>query len=198
MQKDVTWPPGQADDREEWFRSAFEQYFSVVSAYFSRKGCSREEGSELAQEVFLRVYKSMDSFRGDSSFEAWLYQISANLYRNTVRAQSTRKRDGAEVSLAQIIEDADPENESPWLEADDSPLAELLAGERSTVLREALQELPAQMRRCVILRIDQDLKYREIASLMRISIETVKAHLFQARQILKSRLEPYLDPRPSD
>jgi len=104
MQKGVTWPPGQAEDRDEWFRSAFEQYFGVVCSYFSRKGCSREESSELAQETFLRVYKNIDSFRGDANFETWLYQVSANLYRNTLRAQSARKRDGAEVSLAEMTE----------------------------------------------------------------------------------------------
>jgi RNA polymerase sigma-70 factor (ECF subfamily) len=66
-----------------------------------------------------------------------------------------------------------------------------LAGEQRAVLRQALAELPPKMRRCVLLRIDQDLKYREIAALLRVSIETVKSQLSQARDRLEAEVGRY-------
>jgi RNA polymerase sigma-70 factor (ECF subfamily) len=185
-------------DREESFRQIFHQYYRLVFSYFARKGFSAEESHDLAQETFLRVNKSLDTFRRESRFETWLFQVTANVYRNTLRAQSTRKRDAPEVSLNDILEGHDGNGAGEpglALETGDGPLDELLAGEASEVLHRALQDLPSQMRRCVQLRVDQDLKYREIADLMRVSIDTVKAHLFQARQLLKVKLAEYFaDP----
>ena len=67
----------------------------------------------------------------------------------------------------------------------------MLTGERSRLLREALEELPPQMKKAVLLRVTGDMKYREIAEEMEVSIETVKAHLYQARQHLRDRLSDY-------
>jgi RNA polymerase sigma-70 factor, ECF subfamily len=178
------------------FRQIFRQYYGLVFSYFNRKGFSIEESQDLAQDTFLRVHKSLSTFRREARFETWLFQITANVYRNTLRAQSTRKRDAAEVSLDEIFEPGNGSGEpAPRSDAAGGPLDELLSEERSQVLHDALQDLPSQMRRCVLLRVDQDLKYREIADLMRVSIETVKAHLFQARQQLKGKLANYFaDP----
>jgi RNA polymerase sigma-70 factor (ECF subfamily) len=183
-------------DREESFRQIFHQYYRLVFSYFARKGFCSEESHDLALETFLRVNKSLDTFRRESRFETWLFQVTANVYRNTLRAQATRKPDAPEVSLNELIEGRGGSGEPGLaLETADGPLDELLAGEMSEVLHRALQDLPSQMRRCVQLRVDQDLKYREIADLMRVSIDTVKAHLFQARQLLKLKLAVYFaDP----
>lgn len=72
----------------------------------------------------------------------------------------------------------------------EEPLHDMLEEERSRLLRNALEELPPQMRRCVQLRV-QDLRYREIAEILKVSIDTVKAHLYQARQLLKAKLGDY-------
>jgi RNA polymerase sigma-70 factor (ECF subfamily) len=136
----------------------------------------------------LRVYRNLSSFSGEAHLSTWVFQVSANVSRNVLRTRSARKREAAEVSLEEgARREADPADEG------EDPLRELLAGERAKILAEALQDLPPQMRRTVELRVHRDLKYREIAELMRISIETVKAHLFQARQILKSKLAGYFD-----
>lgn len=166
----------------------FQRYHRPVVAFFMRRGFSAEESRDLAQETFLRVFKHIEGFRGESSVETWLFQVAANLYKNTLRSQATLKRDAQEVPLdteegGTAVEDRGPR--------EPGQLASLLAQERARKLRDALEDLPPQMRQAVFLRIDQDLKYREIAVVMRVSIETVKAHLYQARQQLREKLADY-------
>ena len=162
----------------------FQRYYRPVVSFFARRGFSIEESRDLAQETFLRVFKNMDSFRGESAVETWLFQIAGNLYKNTLRSLQTQKRDAQEVSLestAAVLELGTRETDA---------LGAVLTEERSQRLHEAFKELPPQMRQAVLLRI-KDLKYREIADVMHVSIETVKAHLYQARQHLRDRLSDY-------
>ena len=183
-----------ASDPDEVFDRIFLAYYRPVYYFFLGRGLPAEESRDLAQETFLRVHKSLHDFRGESRFETWLYQIAGNLFRNTLRSQSTLKRDAPEVSLDDVVERHAEEQGSngPILDSKAAgPLDTVLAAERAEVLRVALDGLPKQMRRCVTLRVDRDLKYREIAELMQISIETVKAHLYQARQQLKVKLADY-------
>lgn len=181
--------PWSTEMDQEDFRRLFHQYYRLVFSFFAKRGISSEESEELTQETFLRVYKSLPTFRGESRFGTWLFQITANVYKNHCRTRATQKRDAQEVPLEEPGSGglADP----GWEAGDAGPLDGVLADERARKLRQALEELPPQMRRCVMLRVDQDLKYREIAMLMDVSIDTVKAHLFQARQILKTKLGGY-------
>lgn len=185
-------------DPEENFRKIFHYYSRIVYKFFAKKGFNEGECEDLVQETFLRVHRNLDSFRGDAKFETWLFQVTTNVYKNELRSRTAQKRDAQEV---------------PWEECDaqgsgtvgagvvledreEGPLEDMLTDERIEVLRSAMSDLPTQMRRCVELRVNQDLKYREIAVLMGVSIDTVKAHLFQARQLLKARLGPYFaEPR---
>jgi RNA polymerase sigma-70 factor, ECF subfamily len=176
-------------DQEEIFRRIFETYYRQVYSFFAKRGFPVQECQDLAQETFLKVHKGLSTFRCEARFETWLFQITANLYRNTLRSQATLKREAQEVSLEEIDE-PDP-GSGPAGDPGDTPLAGVLIGEEAQVLRHALDSLPPQMRHCVLLRIDQDLRYREIAELMRVSIDTVKAHLYQARQQLKGKLAGY-------
>jgi RNA polymerase sigma-70 factor (ECF subfamily) len=177
-------------DQEESFRQIFCHYYPTIRAFFIRRSKSEEEVEDLVQETFLRVHRNLANFRGDSQFETWLFQVSANVYKNAVRSQTTQKRDAQEVSWNDIGTDsAKIEETAIYRDAlENDPLDELLQDERSRLLQEALQELPSQMRRCVELRISWDMKYREIAVLMGLSIETVKSQLHQARQLLKEKM----------
>jgi RNA polymerase sigma-70 factor, ECF subfamily len=170
------------------FRQIFSEFYPLVLRYFSQHGLSEEDGRDLAQETMLRIYRGLGSFSGEARLGTWVFQVTASVYKSAVRSRSTRKRDAAEVSFDPGLGGrVDPVDEG------EDPLRALLTGERSQILAEALQDLPPQMRRCVELRVHRDLKYREIAELMRISIETVKGQLFQARQILRSKLAGYFD-----
>lgn len=173
---------------DESFEEVFNQYYRLVVGFFTKRGFTPQEAEDLTQIVFLRVYKARESFRGEARFSTWLFQICANVFRNNLRDRSTQKRDAEEVPL-------DLSNESGTLEgfpdAGTDPLQQTLRAEARERLRTALADLPPQMRRSVELRVYEDLKYREIAERMKISIDTVKAHLFQARQILKGKLGDY-------
>lgn len=172
---------GFMDTPEELFR----RYHRPVVYFFMKRGFSSEESRDLAQETFLRVFKNMDSFRGESTVETWLFQIAGNLYKNTLRSLQTQKRDAQEVSLEStegvVLE---------WKSKEGDALRAILTEEKSQKLHAALKDLPPQMRQAVLLRV-RDLKYREIADVMHVSIETVKAHLYQARQHLRGPLADY-------
>lgn len=181
-------------NREENFRQIFLTYYRPVYAFFLRRGFPAEECYDLSQDTFLRVSKSLQTFRHESSFESWLFKIAANIYRNKLREQAALKREAQEVSLEELTDPAGAREGSagaPLSSPESGPLTGMLEQERQRLLRSALESLPAQMRRCVLLRIDQDLRYREIADLLRVSIDTVKAHLYQARQQLKGKLGDY-------
>jgi RNA polymerase sigma-70 factor, ECF subfamily len=178
-------------DHEESSRLLFERHQRSVHAFFSRRGFGSEECRDLTQDVFLRVFKSIGSFRKESRFERWLFEVAAHVYHNELRRRSASKREGFEDSLEDAME-RDPAlgagrgGEGFVLEPD--ALAGLLERERLDALRAALKEMPHQMRTCFLLRYARGHKYREIAVLMKISVETVKAHLYQARSRLKLRL----------
>lgn len=177
-------------EREEAFERIFQRFYRPVHYFFRKKGCPDDQSQELAQEVFVRVYKSLPEFRSESRFDTWLYQIATNLFRNMLRERSALKRFGMEIPLDPLCEPLGAEAD-PWESGEPSPLEKLAGEERARLLRQAIERLPSQMRRCVFLRIDAGLRYREIATLMNVSIDTVKAHLFQARQKLKSELGDY-------
>jgi len=152
--------------------------------FFLRKDFTREESGDLTQEVFLRVFKGIGTFRGASrfEFERWLAEITDHIFFNEVRRRRAEMRYGAEYSL-----DAKPKG------GEGKALAEQLQDEEPTpddvflrrqsraLLLKAIETLPEQMRRCCTLRHKHNLKYKDIAAEMGISIETVKAHLHQAR-----------------
>lgn len=169
--------------REEAFRVLFERYYSVVRRFFAGKGLPPEDCLDLTQDTFLRVYEGLESYRGEASFETWLFKIATNVFLKRLETRATGKRAGAPVSLESLEGTEEPLREPA------SQLNRLLSDEAVARLRAAAHELPPQMRRCLKLRLDQDLSYRQIAVLMRLSVETVKAHLFQARGKLREKLQ---------
>lgn len=174
---------------EEAYRRLFEIYSVPLVRFFSRRGFSQEECLELTQETFLGIYSGIPSFRGEAGFETWMWKIAHNAYRKRRRWRTAEKRTGEEIPL----EDAGEPTETLWpgAPAGREPGREALERERSRLLREAIEKLPGQMRRCLMLRVYQDLKYREIAAALRLSLDTVKAHLLQARRRLQEDLGEY-------
>lgn len=186
-------------DPDLFFRRIFERYNRPLWRFFARRGCSPAECDDLTQETFLRVYTGMDGFRGEARFETWLFRIAINSYRKSLRYGAAEMRSAPEVSLdgpepGTRAEAATAGGFSPVADPQVAgPLGRVLEDERRRALATAVTALPDQMRRCVLLRIYQDLPYREIAAVMRVSIETVKAHLFQARKRLKNELAGHFE-----
>jgi RNA polymerase sigma-70 factor (ECF subfamily) len=176
-------------DVDENYGKLYDLHHQKIIRFFRRKRFSPEENRDLTQEVFSRVFQGIATFRRESRFERWLFEIAANVYRNELRRRGAEKRDAVEVSInvspeeeggsAQVVEPVSQEQ---------SALDAMIKRERSARLRSELQKLPLQMRTCCVLRYERGMKYQEIATVMKISIETVKAHLHQARKRLIERL----------
>lgn len=175
---------------EENFAELFLRFRPLVQNFFLRKRFTPEEARDLTQDVFLRVFKKIGTFRRESRFERWLWEIVTNIYFNEVRRRKTEKRSGFEVPLEPHPDDDDGGLTPAQTVPDDEPSPEdfLLMREKVEKLRAAIQDLPDQMRRCCLLRYQRGLKYKDIADVMQISIETVKAHLHQARKRLIEEL----------
>lgn len=172
---------------EDNSRRIFQHFHEWVRGFFGRRGFAADEAEDLAQDTFAQVFREIAAFREESSFEGWFFAIAANVSRNERRRRETIKRAARTVSLApEEGEGPDPPVEVLSQEA--SPERAVYEKERREALRRAIDDMPAQMRRCLVLRLDRELKYREIATLMKMNLETVKAHLFQARQRLKEAL----------
>ena len=181
------------EDPDQRFRDLFERYYGQVNRFFRRKGMDPEAARDLAQDVFLNVYRNLPSLRQESQFQSWLFAISANVYKNELERRGALKRASVEVPLEGDSR-GDEEAPSPASRAVDPrprPMEALLEKEKLERLQSALTELPEQMQRCLRLRVAEDRSYQEIADSLGVSINTVKAHLRQARIALKERLAPY-------
>lgn len=181
-------------DRERNFRFLFDSYYCLVHRFFSKRVASPEDRLDLIQEVFLRVYRGLEGYRGDALFGTWLFRIAHNTYLKWLRRAEVEQTSQAALSSTVSSrggvqhEYASRDDELLAVATEETPLEEVLRMERLQKLHEAIAELPEQMRCCTELRIYQDLSYREISVVMRRSIETVKVHLFQARKKLQQRL----------
>ncbi|MES1241745.1 MAG: sigma-70 family RNA polymerase sigma factor [Acidobacteriota bacterium] len=171
--------------REEGFRALFDRFYRPLFRFFGNRGFSPEECQDLIQETFLRVYLGIDAFRGEARWEHWLFRIAANTALKAVRHRSAAKRAGPSVPL----EGKDVEDSLPAATGrNPAPLRELLGKEMQERLGRAIEGLPPQMRRCVRLRVLQELDYDEIAEILQISPSTVKVQLFKARKRLQTEL----------
>lgn len=171
---------------EESFRRIFDHFYNPLTRTFERWGFESEDSLDLAQETLFQVFKSLYRYRGESYVSSWIYAIARNVYKNELRLRGAQKREGREVSWHRGIEGEGSGLDLPVEEP--SVLQRMELSEKAGALRHAISSLPEQMRRCVTLRINSGLKYREIAIVLGISIETVKAHLHQGRKRLQESL----------
>lgn len=174
-------------DRQGAFRFLYETYFRAIERFFARKGLPPEDCLDLTQETFLGIYKGLDGYEHRQRFFAWLYRVAETVWLKRLRAAGTLKRGPGEVSLDGM------EHPEPILAVPPRQLEDLLDDERAQALRAAVAELPEQMRDCLTLRLYHGLSCSEIATVKKISIETVKAHLFRARKKLQEKLVDF-DP----
>jgi RNA polymerase sigma-70 factor (ECF subfamily) len=177
--------------REESFRLLFDRFYGPLYRFFEHRGFSREECQDLIQETFLRVYRSIEGFRGEARWEHWLFRIAANTASKAWRRSTAAKRGGRAVPGTEKDVEDSPQAEAGGVSLGaEAPaqLRRLLTIERSELLIRALDGLPSQMRRCVRLRMLQDLDFDEIAEILQISPSTVKVQLFKARKRLQMEL----------
>ena len=152
--------------------------------------------SDLAQEVFIRVWRSINNLRNPSSFRSWLSQIVTNLFYDELRKRPRRL---PTVSMDEST-DEDGDNSDATRDIEDSsphPDEKALSNEMTEVIRRAMLRLPEQFRTSIVLREVEGLSYEEIAVLTKTEMGTVKSRIARARTKLQELLKPYLESNPS-
>ena len=173
-------------DREKSFELLFRRFLPRIERFLASRVFSPEERLDLTQAIFLRIYQALDGYRGEGSLEGWVLQIAFNLYRKWRDRQPGGRQAVPVIPFEDMSEAPEP------AAATGSALDHIVRQERLEALRNAIGELAPKQRLCMELRVYQDRSVQEIAAALRISPETVKAHLFQARQRLRDKLHDTL------
>jgi RNA polymerase sigma-70 factor, ECF subfamily len=146
------------------------------------------EAEDVAQEAFVKAYRALGSFRGDSAFYTWLYRIAVNTARNAIAARQRRPLDYE----AELTE-SEQNNVNSRLKHDDTPEATALSEEIRVTVNRAIEELPEDLRTAIVLREVEGLSYEEIAAAMDCPVGTVRSRIFRAREAIDRALKPLLD-----
>lgn len=147
------------------------------------------EVEDVTQEAFIKAYRALPSFRGDSAFYTWLYRIGINTAKNFLVSQSRRAP-----TNTQRFDSEDAENfeEGGNLRELNTPESELMSKQIAQTVNMTLDELPEELRTAIILREIEGLSYEEIASVMNCPIGTVRSRIFRAREAISEKLRPLL------
>jgi RNA polymerase sigma-70 factor (ECF subfamily) len=167
-----------AGDREA-FDAIVERHRRHVYQLCYRFVGNHEDASDLAQDVFIRAYRGLKTFKGQASLGTWLYRIAVNVSLNRVGVKTPRP-----VSLEPLLAGNDERLASTAESAADA----LLRGERAEQVRAAIARLPKKQRATLILRVYHDLPHEEIAGILGNSVGAVKANFFHALNNLKKLL----------
>ncbi|MDM7994611.1 MAG: sigma-70 family RNA polymerase sigma factor [Acidobacteriota bacterium] len=171
------------------FDELFERFSSMVFGLVYQILGDREEAMDVSQEVFLTVYRKLDTFRGESSLKTWIYCIAVHKAANRFRWWNRLRRRGT-VSLEEHLAKS-PNQELSWnlRSRDHSPEDILLLQEERSEIERRLLEIPLQQRIAVIMRDIEGLSYEEIAESLKVSLGTVKSRIARGREELKRRFQ---------
>lgn len=146
------------------------------------------ESQDVAQEAFIKAYRALPAFRGESAFFTWLYRIAINTAKNHL---SMRSRRPAEDDVE--FEDAEQMDSAAPLRSNETPEGLLLTEELAEAIRLAIADLHEDLRTAISLRELEGMSYEEIAEVMQCPVGTVRSRIFRAREAIDKRLRPLLD-----
>jgi RNA polymerase sigma-70 factor (ECF subfamily) len=147
------------------------------------------EVEDVAQETFIKAYRALPSFRGDSAFYTWLYRIGINTAKNYLVAMGRRAPTTTEFNS----EEAEGFEEGEQLRDINTPESALMSKEIARTVGETMEQLPQELRDAIALREIEGLSYEDIAAIMNCPIGTVRSRIFRAREAIAERLRPLLD-----
>lgn len=144
---------------------------SIIAKYVS----NFDDVPDIAQETFLKAYRALHNFRGDSEFYTWLYRIGVNTAKNYLVSKSRRP----------VFSDVDI-HESDYLHPEDTwtPESNIMTSELESIIKNSISELPEDLRMAITLREYEALSYEEIASIMKCPVGTIRSRIFRAREII--------------
>ena len=159
------------------------KYQGRIAALVSRYVSDAGEVEDVTQEAFIKAYRALGKFRGDSAFYTWLYRIAANAAKNHLVAKG--RRPGAHAT----IEDAEGFDEGGMLSESASPEALAMGGELAEVIESALNALPDELKAALMLREFDGLSYDDIADVLGCPVGTVRSRIFRAREAVDQRVK---------
>ena len=176
----------QAGDRRA-FDLLVLKYQQKVAGLIARYLRDPNEVQDVAQEAFIKAYRALGGFRGESAFYTWLYRIAINAAKNHLASRGRRPpRDDMEMEVAEQLESGGRLREMG------TPENHLLSEEIAQTVQQALDDLPEDLRTAIVLRELEGLSYEEIAEAMDCPIGTVRSRIFRARDAIDKRLSPLL------
>jgi RNA polymerase sigma-70 factor (ECF subfamily) len=147
------------------------------------------EVEDVTQEAFIKAYRALPAFRGDSAFYTWLYRIGINTAKNYLMALGRRAPTSTEVEA----EEAEGLEDGEQLRDINTPESVLLSAEIARTVNATIEELPEELRTAIQLREIEGMSYEDIARIMECPIGTVRSRIFRAREAIAERLRPLLD-----
>jgi RNA polymerase sigma-70 factor, ECF subfamily len=180
---------------EQSFALLLQRYRTPLINFLYRMVRNREQAEDLAQEVFLRVYRARADYVPSAKFTTWMFRIATNLALNAVRDSKYQRM---EISIdAPASADTEEGDERPLDIAEKRPDIEqrLVAEVRSKMIRHAIEKLPEKQRAAVLLHKYQELDYGEIAKILECSESALKSLLFRAYEALRVELAPLVAQR---
>ena len=157
---------------------------NLVARYIRDPG----ETLDVTQEAFIKAYRALPGFRGESAFYTWLYRIAINTAKNYL-VSIGRRPPGTDVDS----ESAELQDTSGRMKDTDTPEHQLLTAEIANTVQQAIDELPEDLRTAVVLRELEGMSYEEIANAMSCPIGTVRSRIFRARDAIDRKLRPLLE-----
>ena len=158
------------------------KYQGRLAALVARYVQDSSEVEDVVQEAFIKAYRALSKFRGDSAFYTWLYRIATNAAKNYLVTRGRRPSADVDVSDAEFIEEAEGLRES------ETPESHLFGQELADVVSSTLASLPEELRAALMLREFEGMSYEEIADVMACPVGTVRSRIFRAREAIDAKV----------
>jgi len=173
------------------FELLVEKYQRKLARLLSRFIRDPAEVEDVAQEAFIKAYRALPAFRGDSAFYTWLYRIGINTAKNYLMAMGRRAPTSTEVEA----DEAEGFEEGEQLRDINTPESVLLSKEIAETVNSTIEKLPEELRTAIQLREIEGMSYEDIARVMDCPIGTVRSRIFRAREAIAQQLRPLLGTR---
>jgi RNA polymerase sigma-70 factor (ECF subfamily) len=168
-----------------------EKYQRKLARLLSRFVRDPAEVEDVTQEAFIKAYRALPAFRGDSAFYTWLYRIGINTAKNYLMALGRRAPTSTEVE----VEEAEGFEDNEQLRDINTPESLLLSKEIADTVNSTIQKLPEELRTAIQMREIEGMSYEDIAKAMDCPIGTVRSRIFRAREAIAEQLRPLLGTR---
>ena len=169
------------------------KYQRKLARLLSRLIRDPAEVEDIAQETFIKAYRALPSFRGDSAFYTWLYRIGISTAKNFLVSQGRR----APTSTDFDSEEAETFEDGDQLRDINTPERLMMTRQIGDTVNTAMEALPEELKTAIVLREIEGLSYEEIATIMDCPIGTVRSRIFRAREAISEKLKPLLDTAPN-